>query len=121
MKIRKRKTFRTPTAAEISAHMRSLAKARWKHYAARVAWGEITAENYVYKPRGPMPHDSKAEQDFQSFLEPSAVYWEVRPRATRSGWFRATLQEHGSRLFRHRGKSQSSGLFLGEKGPILLL
>jgi hypothetical protein len=26
--------------------------------------GEITAENYVYAPRGPMPPHSKAKQDF---------------------------------------------------------
>lgn len=43
--------------------MRSLAKARWKSYADRVACGEITAENYVYRPRGPMPPQSKAKQD----------------------------------------------------------
>lgn len=43
--------------------MRSLAKARWKRYAERVACGEIKAQNYVYKPRGPMPAHSKALQD----------------------------------------------------------
>ena len=43
--------------------MRSLAKARWKLYAERVARGEITADNYVYRPRGPMSPHSKAQQD----------------------------------------------------------
>ena len=58
-----RRKLRTPTTAEISAYMRSLAKARWKRYSDRVARGEITAENYVYRPRGPMPPHSKAKQD----------------------------------------------------------
>jgi hypothetical protein len=53
----------TPTAAKISAYMRSLSKARWEYYRERVARGEITAENYVYRPRGPMPPRSKAKQD----------------------------------------------------------
>jgi hypothetical protein len=44
--------------------MRSLAQARWKRYAERVASGEITADKYVYRPRGPMPPQSKAKQDF---------------------------------------------------------
>jgi hypothetical protein len=43
--------------------MGSLSKARWKRYADRVARGEITAANYVYRPRGPMPPQSKAKQD----------------------------------------------------------
>jgi hypothetical protein len=55
-----RRKLRTPTADEVSAHMRSLAKARWKGYADRVARGEINKENYVYRPRGPMPPHSKA-------------------------------------------------------------
>jgi hypothetical protein len=58
-----RRKLRTPTAAEISAYMRSLSKARWKHYAERVARGEIRPENYVYRPRGPMAPHSKAKQD----------------------------------------------------------
>jgi len=58
-----RPNFRTPTAAEISAYMGSLSKARWKRYAERVACGEISAENYVYQRRGPMPPHSKAQQD----------------------------------------------------------
>ena len=53
----------TPTAAEISAHMRSPAERRWKRHAERVARGEISADNYVYRPRGPMPPHSKAKQD----------------------------------------------------------
>jgi hypothetical protein len=51
------------TAGELSAHMRSLVEIRWKRYAERVARGEITAENYVYRPRGPMPPEVKAKQD----------------------------------------------------------
>jgi hypothetical protein len=51
------------TRAEISAYMSSLSKARWKRYAERVARGEISAENYVYRPRGPMPPQSKAQQN----------------------------------------------------------
>ena len=43
--------------------MSSLVEARWKRYADRVARGEITADNYVYQPRGPMPPHSKAKQD----------------------------------------------------------
>jgi hypothetical protein len=58
-----RRKLRTPTADEVSAHMRSLAKARWKGYADRVARGEINKENYVYRPRGPMPSHSKAQQN----------------------------------------------------------
>jgi len=58
-----RRKFRTPTAAEISAYMGSLSKARWGYYRERVARGEITANNYVYRPRGPMPPHSKAQQD----------------------------------------------------------
>jgi len=58
-----RRNLRTPTADEVSAYMRSLSKARWKRYAERVARGEITAANYVYRPRGPMPPYSKAKQD----------------------------------------------------------
>ena len=58
-----RRKLRTPTAAEVSAYMSSLSKARWKLYAERVARGQITAENYVYRPRGPMPPHSKAKQD----------------------------------------------------------
>ena len=52
-----------PTIAELSTYMRSLVRARWKLYAERVARGEISAENYVYHPRGPMPPHSKAKQD----------------------------------------------------------
>jgi hypothetical protein len=55
--------FPTPTTDELSAYMRSLVALRWKRHAARVACGEITAENYVYRPRGPMPPHSKAKQD----------------------------------------------------------
>jgi hypothetical protein len=58
-----RRKLRTPTAAEISAYMRSLVERRWKRYVERVASGEITAENYVYRPRGPMRSHSKARQD----------------------------------------------------------
>jgi hypothetical protein len=43
--------------------MGSLSKARWKRCAERVARGEITAENYVYRPRGPMSPHSKAQQN----------------------------------------------------------
>jgi hypothetical protein len=43
--------------------MRSLVEKRWKRYAERVASGEITADNYVYRPRGPMPPHSKAKQN----------------------------------------------------------
>jgi hypothetical protein len=56
--------------------MGSLAKARWKHYAKRVARGEITAENYVYRPRGPMPPHSKAQQ--------ALTRWENQIAKTRS-------------------------------------
>ena len=58
-----RRKLRTPIADEISAYMGSLAKARWARYADSVARGEISAENYVYRPRGPMPPHSKAKQD----------------------------------------------------------
>ena len=58
-----RRRLRTPTDAELSAHMRSLVQKRWKLYADRVARGEISADNYVYRPRGPMPPHSKAKQD----------------------------------------------------------
>ena len=43
--------------------MGSLVEKRWTRYAERVARGEITADNYVYRPRGPMPPHSKAKQD----------------------------------------------------------
>jgi hypothetical protein len=58
-----RRKLRTPSPAEVSAYMGSLAEKRWKCHADRVARGEITAENYVYRPRGPMPPHSKAKQD----------------------------------------------------------
>jgi hypothetical protein len=58
-----RAKIRTPTTAEISAYMGSLAKARWKNYRERIASGEITAATYVYRPRGPMPPHSKAQQN----------------------------------------------------------
>ena len=58
-----RRKVHTPTPAEISAYMRSLVAVRWKRYADRVAGGEITAGNYVYRPRGLMPSHSKAKQD----------------------------------------------------------
>ena len=58
-----RRQFPEPTAAEVSAYMGSLAEKRWKRHADRVARGEITADNYVYRPRGPMPPHSKAKQD----------------------------------------------------------
>src|ERR1700687_2167374 len=58
-----RRKFRRPTAAELSAYMRSLVEKRWKRHAERVACGEITAENYVYRPRGPMSSQSKGKQD----------------------------------------------------------
>jgi hypothetical protein len=53
----------TPTPAEVSSYMGSLAKARWKPYRESIVRGEITAESYVYRPRGPMPPHSKAKQD----------------------------------------------------------
>jgi hypothetical protein len=43
--------------------MRSLAIKRWQKYRLRVASGEITADNYVYRPRGPMSEQSKAKHD----------------------------------------------------------
>jgi hypothetical protein len=43
--------------------MGSLAKSRWKLHVERVARGDITAENYLYRPRGPMPPHSKAQQN----------------------------------------------------------
>jgi len=43
--------------------MRSLVERRWKRYAERVARGEIRADNYVYRPRGPMAPHSKAQQN----------------------------------------------------------
>lgn len=58
-----RSNFRTPTAAEVSAYMRSLAIKRWRRYAERAARGEISVDNYVYQPRGPMPPQSKAKQN----------------------------------------------------------
>jgi hypothetical protein len=58
-----RREIRTTTRAELSAYMRSLAIKRWKKYRLRVARGEITAANYVYRPRGPMAPQSKAKQD----------------------------------------------------------
>ena len=66
---KQREKLATPTAADIPAHMRSLSNERWKRYAERVARGEITAENYVYRPRGPMSPHSKAKQDLTR-LEP---------------------------------------------------
>jgi hypothetical protein len=57
------KPLHKPTAAEVSAYMGSLVEKRWKYYRERVVRGEITAENYVYRPRGPMPPHSKAKQD----------------------------------------------------------
>lgn len=57
-----RRNLRTPTADEVSAYMGALSKARWKRYAERVARGEISAENYACRPRGPMPPRSKAQQ-----------------------------------------------------------
>jgi hypothetical protein len=64
-KIMSQKTgkVQTPNADEISAHMRALAEKRWKRSAERVASGEITADNYVYRPRGPMSPHSKDKQD----------------------------------------------------------
>jgi hypothetical protein len=61
---KQREKLRTPIAAELSACMRSLVEKRWKNYPDRLARGEITAANYVYRPRGPMPSQSKAKQDF---------------------------------------------------------
>jgi hypothetical protein len=58
-----RRKLPTPNADEISAYMRSLVEKRWKRHADRVARGEINEENYVYRPRGPMPPHSKAKQD----------------------------------------------------------
>jgi hypothetical protein len=58
-------TIPTPAAAEVSSYMRSLAEKRWKLYAERVACGEISAENYVYKPRGPLPWNLKTERDLK--------------------------------------------------------
>jgi hypothetical protein len=58
-----RRNFHSPTTEEVSAYMRSLAARRWQKYRSRVARGEITAENHVYRPRGPMPPESKAKQD----------------------------------------------------------
>ena len=57
--------FPAPAAAEVLAYMRSLAQRRWKLYAERVARGEITADNYVYRPRGPMPWNLKTEIDLK--------------------------------------------------------
>jgi hypothetical protein len=62
-----RAKLQTPSSAEISAYMRSLTVKRWKRYAERVARGEITADNYAYRPRGPMPPHSKTQQDFTRF------------------------------------------------------
>lgn len=59
----RRAELSTPTADEVSAYMASLAEARWKRYAERVARGEITADNYLYRPRGPMSPEMKAERD----------------------------------------------------------
>jgi hypothetical protein len=58
-----RRKLHTPSRAEISAYMRSLSNARWEYYRKRVACGEISADNYVYRPRGPMSLHSKAKQD----------------------------------------------------------
>ena len=63
MRIRKRETFGAPTAAEMSGYTSSLSKARWEYYRERVASSEISADNYVYRPRGPMPPHSKAQQN----------------------------------------------------------
>jgi hypothetical protein len=41
--------------------MRSLVERRWKRYVERVASGEITAENYVYRPRGPMRVNTRSK------------------------------------------------------------
>jgi hypothetical protein len=45
--------------------MRSLAEKRWKLYTDRVERGEITEDNYVYRPRGPMPWNLKTEIDLK--------------------------------------------------------
>jgi len=55
-------SWKRPPQSEISAYMRLLVEKRWQKYRLRVARGEITAENYVYRPRGPMPAHSKARQ-----------------------------------------------------------
>jgi hypothetical protein len=60
---RARGPFRTPTVTELSDYMRTLAQIRWAKYRDRVECGEITAENYVYRPRGPMPPEVKAKQE----------------------------------------------------------
>lgn len=62
-KLSKQRQFRNLTASELSARMRSLIEKRWAKYRARVERGEINADNYVYKPRGPMPPEVKAKQD----------------------------------------------------------
>jgi hypothetical protein len=43
--------------------MCSLASERWDKYRLRVERREITAANYVYRPRSPMAPESKAKQD----------------------------------------------------------
>jgi hypothetical protein len=43
--------------------MCALIEIRWSRYAKRVESGEITAENFAYRPRGPMPSRSKAVRD----------------------------------------------------------
>jgi hypothetical protein len=57
--------FPTPAVVEVSSYMRSLVEKRWKLYTERVARGEITADNYAYRPLGPLPWNLKSERDLK--------------------------------------------------------
>jgi hypothetical protein len=46
--------------------MRSLVERRWQYYRERIARGEINAENYVYRPRGPMPPGQRRSESSES-------------------------------------------------------
>jgi hypothetical protein len=89
--------------------MSSLAKARWKRYAERVARGEITAENYIYRPRGPMPPHSKAKQDL--------TRWENQIASARL----VRLALDGTKLSTRQIERTVQQTTLGRKGPRLHL
>jgi hypothetical protein len=58
-----KRTVRKLMASELSARMRSLIEKCWAKYRARIERGDITAEDFVYRPRGPMRPKIEAKQD----------------------------------------------------------
>ena len=59
-----RRKYLKPTGAELSTHMRSLVRMRWKYHRERVARRDHLQTTTSTCPRGPMPPRSKAQQDF---------------------------------------------------------